>query len=331
MNNKHFTTIILAMLALIIGACTSNVQAPPPTPTPDEMVTIQLAMGYIPDIQFAPFYVADQQGYFAEEGIQIVFVPMFENESIPLVGAGEMKFAIASAEQVLLARSQGLPVVYVAKWWEQYPVAVAAKTESDIATPADLAGRTVGLPGLYGANYIGIRALLDSQGIPETDLTLEAIDYTQVQSLAADTVEAVVVYANNEPFQLAAAGYEINVINIADHVNLASNGLVTNEATIAGQPELVRGMARAMLRGLADVIADPEAAYAASLKYVDTLNEGDAVQQQVLQASIEMWQTGQPGVSDMAAWESMQGVLLNMELLTEPVDLAAAFTNDFLP
>lgn len=295
-------------------------------PTP-----ITLALGYIPNVQFAPYYVAAERGYFAEEGIDITLETIFESESVPLVGAGELQFAIASAEQVLLARSQGLPVVYVTKWWQDYPIAIAAKTASGIVTPEDLRGRTVGLPGLYGASYIGLRALLNSAGLAESDIQLESIDFTQVPSLAEDRVEAVVVYANNEPVQLKSAGFDINVIRVADYITLASNGLVTNETTIANQPELVRGMARAILRGLADTLADPDAAFEICLIYVDTLSADDAVQRQVLAESVAMWQTDQLGASSPESWLATQSVLLSMGLLSEPVDLAAAYTNDFLP
>lgn len=327
MKKQYFLAPALLIVALLVSACGSAADSQPD----QETVAVTLAMGFIPNIQFAPFYVADQRGYFAEEGIEVTFESMFEDQSVPLVGTNELQFAIVSAEQVILARNQGLPVVYVVKWWDKFPIAIVAKTEAGIDSPVDLAGRTVGLPGLYGASYIGLRALLNTQGFEEADINLETIDFTQVQSLATDTVEAVVVYANNEPIQLTSQGYDISIINVSDYVNLASNGLATNETVISEQPELVRAMARAMLRGLADVLADPDAAYQVALEYVETLSADDTVQSDVLLASIEMWRTERPGASDLAAWEATQEVLLSMGMLAEPIDLDAAFTNEFIP
>ncbi len=329
--------LLLALLLLTLTACAGSAPVPPAAtsaPTDVPLTHVKLAMGYIPDIQFAPFYVAAEKGYFAEQGIEIEFVTMFENDSVPLLGTNELQFANVSAEQIIQARAQGLPVNYVMKWWEKYPVAVVSKEAKGIKTPADLKARKVGLPGLYGASYVGLRALLNSQGIQESDVQLESIGFTQAEALTADQVEAAVVYANNEPVRLLAAGESLNVIYVADYADLASNGLATNDQTIADHPELVRGMVAAILKGIADTMADPSAAVDTSKKYIETLANGDAATvdtaRAVLAASIEMWQTPSPGLSDKTKWETTQNTLLDMGLIPSAIDLDEAFTNEFV-
>ena len=317
----------LILMLTVLTACGG-------TPTPAPLTHVKLAMGYIPDIQFAPFYTAAEKGYFKEQGIEIEFVTMFENDSVPLVGTNEMQFALVSAEQILQARAQGLPVKYVMKWWDKYPVAIVSKAELGIKSPADLKGRTVGLPGLYGASYIGWQALLNAEGLPQDTAQLESIGFTQAEAVAAGQVDAAVVYANNEPVKLADAGTQVNVIYVADYVQLASNGLATNEQTIKDHPELVRGLVAAALRGMADTIANPDEAVEISKKYVETLAAADeatqATARKVLIASIDMWETANPGISDKARWETTQSVLLNMGLITSPLDVEQAFTNEFV-
>jgi NitT/TauT family transport system substrate-binding protein len=321
MNKKYWSGFLVLFL---LAACGLK-----PTPA---LTHIRLALGYIPNIQFAPLYVADQKGYFAAEGIEIEFAYMDENQAVALVGADDLKFAVISGEQVLLARAQGLPVVYTAAWYQQYPVSVVAMLDLGIAAPSDLRGKTIGLPGLYGANYIGLRALLHAGGLSEADVTLDSIGYTQVEALAAGRDQTVSVYTANEPVQLRAQGYTLTELRVADYVQLASNGLLTNEVTTAEKPDLVRGMVAALLKGMAETIADPEEAYQISLGYVDTLAQLDAaVQKQVLATSIELWKANRLGESDPAAWDNMQTVLLDMGLLTQPLDLSGAFTNEFLP
>jgi len=318
------TMRLMILASLLLVAC-----GPKPTPS---LTHIKLSLGYIPNIQFAPLYVAAEKGYFAKAGIEIEFAYMDETQSAALVGANSLQFAVVSGEQVLLARAQGLPVVYVAAWYQQYPVSVIAKSDEGIATLSDLRGKTIGLPGPYGANYIGLRALLHAGGLSESDVTLDSIGYTQVEALATGRDQAVSVYTNNEPLQLRALGYDLTELRVADYVQLASNGLITNEMTAAGNPGLVRGMVAALLHGISDTIADPDAAYQSSLGYVDTLAQADtAVQKQVLATSIGLWKADRLGESNPAAWENMQTVLLDMGLLTQPLDLSKAFTNKFLP
>jgi len=293
---------------------------------------ITLPMGFRPDVQFAPLYVAVEKGYFRDADIDIELTHMDENQATALVGANELQFAVVSGEQVLLARAKGLPVVYVAAWYQQYPVSVVSKVEQGILAPADLRGRTIGLPGLYGANYIGLRALLHAGGLKESDVTLDSIGYTQVEALVTDRDQAVAVYTANEPVQLRAQGYELNEIRVADYVQLASNGLITNETTIAENPDLVRRMVQAFLRGLEYTIAHPDEAYEICKTYVENLDQVDEmVQKQVMARSIELWDADRLGYSDPQAWENMQVTLLDMGLLAEPLDLSTAFTNDFLP
>jgi NitT/TauT family transport system substrate-binding protein len=325
-----FKKIVLLTLGLVIGlsACGSQ-------PSGDDagtLVHIRLPMGYIPNVQFAPLYVAVEKGYFKEAGIEIEFDYSFETDGVALVGADELQFAVVSGEQVLLARAQGLPVVYVAAWYQQYPVAVVSKVEQGIVEPADLQGKKIGLPGLFGANYIGLVALLYSAGLSEQDVTLDSIGFNQVEALATDQEQAVSVYTANEPVQLKAQGFELNELRVSDHVQLASNGLLTNEITLAENPDLVRAMVSALLKGLAETIADPDQAYEISKEYVENLSQADeAIQKEVLARSIELWKAERLGYSDPQAWQNMQDTLIKMNLLTEELDLSKAFTNEFVP
>jgi NitT/TauT family transport system substrate-binding protein len=275
--------------------------------------------------------MAVEKGYFKENGIEIEFDYSFETDGVTLVGAEDLQFALVSGEQVLLARAQGLPVVYVYGWWQDYPVGTAAKTKSGIREPADLAGKRIGLPGLFGASYIGLRALLNEAGLEEDDVILDSIGYNQVEALAADQEDAVVIYANNEPIQLTALGYDIDEILVADYLQLASNGLITNEATIANNPDLVSRMTRAISRGLTDVLDNPDLAFEISKKYVENLDQADPViQRKVLDASIAFWKAARLGYSSPQAWENMQALLLDMGLIKEPLDLGQAYSNEFI-
>lgn len=322
---KRISTLSLLLIVLFALACA-------PAQSNSAMVKVNLPVGYIPNIQFAPLYVAVEKGYYKAAGLDVSIDYSMESDNVALVGAGKLQFAMVSGEQVLLGRAKQLPVVYIMAWYNQFPVGITSLTEEKIDKPADLKGKRIGIPGLYGASYIGARALLSAGGLTEKDVQFDAIGYTQVEALATGREQAVVVYIVNEPIQLASSGKQVTTLRVSDYMDLVSNGLITNEQTLKDNPDLAARMIKATLQGINDTIANPEEAYTISQKYVENLAKADtAVQKKVLAASIEMWKMQKPGYTEPAAWENMQKVLLDMGMLQAPIDLSKAYSNAILP
>jgi len=297
----------------------------------EELMHIRLPMGYIPSVQYAPFYAADHSGFFQDVGLEVEFDYSFETDGVALVASNELQFSLASGEQVLLARAEGLPVVYVMGWYRDYPIAVVSKTEQGIETPEDLKGKHIGIPGMFGASYVGFRSLLDAAGLQESDVLLDSIGFNQVEALAADQVQAAVVYVNNEPYQLQQLGYEVDVIPVADYAHLVANGLITNETTLLENPDLVRRMIQATVRGIKFSVTHPAEAYSISEDYVEGLPTVDEAQRVAeVQRYAALYQVEPFGYTDPAAWDNMQDVLVKMGLLPDSLDIQAAFTNEFI-
>ena len=139
------------------------------------------------------------------------------------------------------------------------------------------------------------------------------------------------VYVVNEPIQLSAQGYDVHTIPVADYVPLASNGLITNEATIAENPDLVRRMVLALRRGVASTVGNPEEAFEISKDYVEGLDTPNGlVQRDVLMAAVEFWKADMLGYSRPESWENMHNMLLEMGLIPEPLDVEEAYNNEFI-
>jgi NitT/TauT family transport system substrate-binding protein len=92
-----------------------------------------------------------------------------------------MQFGTVSADQVLLARTQDIPLVYIASWFQRFPIAVVARESLGLESPADLAGQTVALSSRSGASYLGLRALLQIGMLNEGAIEIKEIGFTQLE------------------------------------------------------------------------------------------------------------------------------------------------------
>lgn len=336
---KRYLIVSLALLMLV--GCAPLPPAPTPTEPPAAgpvevertLTPITLAMGYIPSVQFAPLYVAQERGYFADAGLDVTFRYGFESDLLKLVGTNELQFMIGSGEEVILGRSQGLPVRYVMRWYRKFPVVLFAKADKGIKTPADLVGKQVGLPGLFGASYVGWEAIVYANKLDSTRITLQSIGFTQASAVSQERVDAALDYIVNGPVQLRLAGQEVVVIPVSDYVDLPSNGIITNDKTIAERPDLVRAMVSAVMRGLKDTLADPDSAFEISLKVVPEAGGDQApVSRAIFDESVKLWQAddAQLGLSDPEAWAAAAVFMKEMGLIQVPVDPAELFTNEFV-
>lgn len=284
---------------------------------------VRIALPYQANVQFAPLYLAEDRGYYREEGLDVQFEYGDESQQVRLVAVGKREAMIAGGDQVILARSAGLPVTYVMTWFQRFPVAVFS-LNPELRSPADLVGHTVGLPAPGGTSMLGWQALLLASGIQPEEVTTTVVGFTQREAVLQGQVDAAVGYANNEPLQIEADGHEATVIEVADTVNLVSNGLVVGAALAGERPEMVQALVTATLRGIAATLAEPEAAFEAVLRRVPEAGDPAArvVQRGVLEASLRFWEAPRLGAIDRLAWEESQKAMLQLGLIasTTPLD-----------
>jgi NitT/TauT family transport system substrate-binding protein len=295
---------------------------------------VQLGVGYIPSVQFAPFYVGIEKGFFAEEGIDLELEHGFENDYLKLVGVGEIPFMIGSGDQLVLGRAQGLPVRYVANWYSRYPVTVFAKKELGITQPADLKGKKIGLPGPFGANYVALRGILESAGLTEQDIEMESIGFTQAAAVSEGTVDAAVDYAVNGPVVLALEGIPVDQIALDTYLTVPANGLVTNEQTIAERPDLVRRMVRALLKSVRFTLDNPDEAFQIALKFVpEAGGANEKANRAVFDASLAYWPPPADlpqGATRTEDWQAAAEFMARAGLVDQVVPAEEMFTNEFV-
>ena len=345
--------LLLALVSMFTLAACDQVTPVPPTPAATSTsraasttTKVTIALGYIPDVQFAPFYLAVNKGYYKAEGLDVTLQNGIVTDLITQLGSGQngINFAVVSGDEVIPARIQGIPVKYVMTWYRQYPVAAVSVTGQGptLKTPADLKGHKVGVPGPFGSTYTGLLALLKAGGLTLSDIQMESIGFTQVASLSAKQVDIAMVYAANEPVQLQSQGVGVSTLKVADYAQLASNGLATNDQTLKDNPDLVAKVVRATLHGVQDTIADPDAAFQATLTQVPEAGGANKdLQLKILQETIKLMQPNPDdksaravlptlGLTEEAVWQSTEDFLFDSKLITQKPDIKDMFTNQFV-
>lgn len=328
--------VIQALLLAACAACITMGAAPQARPKL-ALRAVTVGMGYIPSVQFAPFYVAQQSGYYRQAGLRVTFSYASSPNLLELVGAGNVDFANADGTDVIAAAAQHVPITYVAATYQRFPVAIFALASRHIRSVRDLRGRTVGVPGRYGATYVGLLAVLYTAGLRPADVKIQTVGYTQAESVAAGKVDAAVGYSTNEPVLLARRGLKITTLEVGNVANLVAPGVVTGRGLVARDPMLVRAFVQATLHGLADTIHNPRMAFDAARRVhgLTTLRGRDVADQYaVLLRSIDFWRGPGTrahglGYADPTQWRDSTRILRAIGVLTGSTT-PSAFTNRFV-
>jgi NitT/TauT family transport system substrate-binding protein len=322
---------LLGIVGLLLAACggaTTSGGSTSSTPAPAAGTKkISIGLGYVPDIQFSPFYVAKTKGYYSAAGLDVTFNHGVVPDLVGSMIAGKSDFVFASGDELLVARDKHLKVLDVATIFQKYPVSLIVPADSPVKTLADLKGHSIGVPGPYGATYTGLLALLYKANLSLSDVKVQSIGFTQVAALMGHRVDAVMGYSNNEPLRLETNGFKVRTFAVSDYQPLISNGIVTTEETYHNQPEVVRSFVQATLKGLKDVIADPAGAVETSKAYIPGMSNTTETLA-ILKATIPLWQgSKQLGYNDSATWQSMEQFMTAEKMIAPVADLTQAYTN----
>ena len=299
-------------------------------------VDLTVGLGYIPSVQFAQFYLAQEAGYYADAGLNVTLQNKIDPDLITLLGQGAVDIGSGDGTSVIPAVSQGIPVVYTATIYGTFPAVVIANAASGIRTAADLKGKKIGIPGKYGTSWIQLQALLQSAGMTTNDVELMLFpDYGQTAALLQGAVDAATGFANNEPIVLKRAGITPVVLGTDSGIALPGPGLVTGTATLASKRDALAAFTAATLRAMDEITADPQKGLDATFAAVPDLARDPALQREILDATIAAWKNqrtgGALGSIDRAGWQQSLDFMSGLGLVPNPVTVDQLVNETLLP
>jgi len=312
---------LLPFLALLLAAC----QAPTATSAPPaELREVTLLLGYRPDVQFAPFYVAQRDGHFADAGLEVTIEHKQAPDVQRLVADGQAEFGVADATDVMIARTSGIPIRYASTLYQSFPVALIGEAGTVPDDPAELAGLTLGTPGRFGSSWHALTAILEAGGLTVDDITLrEYPQFNQAEGFANGDVDLITGFRNNEPLRIASRGTEPDLLTLDELAPLPGPGVIVGDQLLAEDPDLVRAFTRAVAAAQADVISDPELGFAAAEASVPTIAEDPETARAVLDATVELWEGDgfADGAIDRELWAAAYETMLRLGFIDGSVEL----------
>ncbi len=292
---------------------------------------VRVGLGYLPDVQFAPFYAGVVEGLYGKRGLEVEFQHGFASELYPLLAQGRLDFVVADAEDVIALRAQGTPLKYVLALYQSVPNALFSRAEKNITSVRDLKGKTIGIPGLFGTSYTSLQAMLRAAGLRESDVKIEQIGFTQAEAIVTGRVDVAMGFVNNEPIVLEARGIRLNVIPAGPY-NLSPGVGVISTDRVLENADLARRFVQATQEALALTLRETRKAFEASKKYVQNLQEDRF---RVLEVSLRLYQspyTRQNGLgfSNPQGWQSGRNLLRQTGRVRTDLPATAFYTNEFL-
>ncbi len=312
---KRILVALLGSLALVAAGCTSTA-SPKPSASPSASaaaVKLTVGLGYIPGVQFAPFYLAQQSGAYAAAGLDVTLQNQIDPDLISLVGSGGLDLALADGTSMIPAVSKGIPVRYLATIYGVLPNVVIARTDAGIMSPADLAGKRIGTPGQYGSGYLTLLGILGEASLGIGDVSLDLYpDYGQTQALITGAADATTGYANNDLVQAQAAGIEVEVFYASSAAPFAGPGLISSPDTIAAKRDAIRAFIAATLEAMRQIAANPELGVDAAAKVVPEVAATPAARANslaVMKATVGVWagplqESAGYGAISVEGWET---------------------------
>lgn len=302
--------LMLAAMLITVSSSALAQSEDGPNPTLAAPVALSVGLGFIPSVQFAQFYLADQAGYYEEAGLDVTFQNKIDPELITLLARGNVDIGMADGTSVIPAVSQGIPVVYGATIYARDPNVVFSLGENGIDAASELAGKRVGIPGRFGSSWVALQALLASAGMTPEDVEIVTYpDFGQSVAVAQGQVEAATGFVTNEPVQLRLQGREVNELEAPPGASLPGPGLVVGRDTLESKGEALQAFTAATLRAMNDIIADPQRGLEATFTRVPELAGDPETQLAILEATIGVWTSDYTaanglGAVDREAWRS---------------------------
>jgi len=327
MKTKFMWRLTAILLLVFVAFACSNSKSPSPKDDTGQSIQkldeINLRLKWLIQVHSAGEIVASTTGLCEKEGLKCNIKPGGPDfDSIKLVAAGEDDYGVTSADQLILARSKGIPIIAIGVLFQESPVCFFAKKQMGLKTPNDFLGKRIGVK--FGTNaeteYV---VLLKRAGIDRTKLKEVPVKF-DLKPFLLGQVDIWPGIESNEPLTAEENGVEVDILRSRDFgIKTYSNVYFTTEERVRNNPDQIRRFMNAMAAGWKFVRENPDIAIEAVLKANNLLDKKHEQKALLLTLPIIFPDNAPNTFGNMTkeGWEATQSVLLDGGLLQEAIDL----------
>ncbi|MFN3892555.1 MAG: ABC transporter substrate-binding protein [Beijerinckiaceae bacterium] len=284
---------------------------------------------------FAPWMIALQRGYFRDEGLNVTFqVARGGVDVAKMVGAGNAVVGGAIGDTPILVRANGIPVRSIAVLGGRSLMQLVVNKDKQINSLVDLKGKTITTIAYQDTTYFALLGMLGTVGLTKNDVNAQAVGPVNVWKLFASGQADAMASVPDWTYYAKDAAPQMNTQVIPSDTVFKSmaQAIVASDDTIAKNPELLRKLVRATLRGLKAVMDDPVSAAADYAKAVPEHAGKEAKVVEVMRGYNTYVYPGQKrlGEMDEARLAGLQDFYLKEGIISRKAPLSELYTNQFI-
>ncbi|NMA66710.1 MAG: ABC transporter substrate-binding protein [Clostridiaceae bacterium] len=299
----------------------------------EKLKKITFVLDWTPNTNHTGIYVAQNKGYFKEQGLDVEIIQPADSSSDTMVASGSAQFGISYQESVTFARSQDVPVVSIAAVIQHNTSGFASLKEKNILSPKDFEGKTYGGWG-SPIEEATIKYLMDQAGADFSKvniLTTGDADFFQISE--SGQVDFAWIFEGWDGAAARLRGIELNYIDLGKEApvfDYYTPVIITNESLINENEELVEAFMKAAVKGYKFAIENPEEAADIFVEAVPEIDKELAIESQKFLADKYQAEAPYWGMQKEETWKNYCDWLFENEFIEKNIDVTKAFTNKYV-
>lgn len=329
---KWFVTLILATMVLALAACQAK-DKPKEDAAEDKLEKVTMVLDWTPNTNHTGLYVAEAQGFFKDQGLDVEIIQPGDAGADQLVASGKADFGISYQEGITLARTQGVPLVSVAAIIQHNTSGFASPKAKEIASPKDFEGKTYGGWGSPIEKAV-IETIMKADGGDVAKMDIINAGDADFFTMTEKDVDFAWIYYGWTGVEAELRGKDINMVYLTDYsdkLDYYTPVLSTSEKMIDEKSDIVKKMVAAVAKGYEYAIENPEDAANILLVAAPDLSQDLVINSQKWLADKYQDDAEQWGVQKLDVWKNYADWMTENGVLEGDFDPEQAFTNEFLP